>query len=432
MATYHDAVENVLATASENVGGRSKILYISSSSPVPAKLGPARRNFHILEQLCRYYDVTHLSLGSRSDQQMFAHEFGERVPDHTFVSPRGGQRSKAARKIWRTLTGRCDFSPVLEKRLHDACGRLATYQSFDAIVLSCVLLRSLPLPRQTPIIGDTHNVEFDVHRQIASNATALTRRLYSRLQWRATRRAERRCAGAVDLLLATSEHDRGVFQRELQLRDVRLVPNGIDLREFRPPEKAAEPDVILFTGLMSYYPNQQAVRWFLDSIFPSILRRCPGARFVVGGAAPPPWLLARRTHNVEVTGAVPDMRPHLARASVVVVPLLIGGGTRVKILEASAMNRVVVSTSLGAQGLGMAPDRDVLIADDAESFAERVVRSLDDPVGAARMARAAREHVERHFDWDRIGDGLARILDDRLQLVSCVRSPRAVAPLLPW
>ncbi|MEP7001612.1 MAG: glycosyltransferase [bacterium] len=429
MATYHDAVDDVLATNPPvRDTGRSRILYITSSSPVPAKLGPARRNYHILQQLCRYYDVAHLSLGSRSDEQMYAREFAERVVDHAFVAPRAGPRRKAAQRVWRTITGRCDFTPVLDEGLHAACSRL-TAARFDAIVLSCVLLRGLPLPMHIPVVGDTHNVDFDVHRQTASNATTFTRRLYSQLQWRSTRRAERRCGGNVDLLLATSEHDRGVFQDQLHLRDVGLVPNGIDLREFQPTATAGEPGVILFTGLMSYYPNQQAVRWFLDSIFPTILRRHPGARFVVGGASPPSWLLARRSQHVEVTGAVPDMRPHLARASVVVVPLLIGGGTRVKILEASAMNRAVVSTSLGAQGLGMQHGKDIFTADDADSFADCVVRGLGDPAGAARIAHAAREHVRRHFDWDRIGDGLAGILDDRLQLVSCERSPRTATGL---
>lgn len=420
MATKHPVGNSAPTPGKPEVrtGRRSHILYITSSSPIPAKIGPARRNYHILQQLCRFYDVTHLCLGSRTEAELFAHEFAERVPNHTFVHPRNGPRRKVAHKIWRTMTGRCDFAPVLEDGLHEACARLTATHSFDAIFLSCVLLRSLPLPMRTPVIGDTHNVEFDVHRQTAANADGLARRAYAHWQWRSTRRAEQQCGQAVDLLLATSEHDRRVFEQELQLRDVGLVPNGIDLREFIPASGGEVPGGILFTGLMSYYPNQQAVRWFLDAIFPAILRRHPAAKFVVGGAAAPAWLIARQSASVEVTGLVPDMRPHLTRASVVIAPLRIGGGTRVKILEAAAMNRAVVSTSLGAQGLGLTHGKDILIADDAEAFADCVVRILEDPAGAARMASASREHVRLKFDWEYIGNDLARLLDDRLQLVS--------------
>lgn len=420
MATQHSMSSGTQASSglTDVTRWRSRILYITASSPIPSKLGPARRNYHILDQLCRFYDVTHLSLGSRAEAEMFAHEFGDRVPDHTFVDPRNGRHRKAAQKIWRTITGRCDFAPVLESRLHEACAQLTATQSFDAIFLSIVLLQGLPLPKRTPVVGDTHNVEFDVLRQTAANAEGSARRLYSQVQWRSMRRAERRCAHAVDLLLATSERDRQVFEHELQLHDVGLVANGIDLREFAPRRCSSEPGVILFTGLMSYYPNQQAVRWFLDSIFPSIRKRYPAVKFVVGGAAPPAWLVARQNDFIEVTGGVPDMRPHLARASVFIAPLRIGGGTRVKILEAAAMNRVVVSTALGAQGLGLTHGKNVLIADDAESFADCVLRALEDPAAASRMAAASREHVKLHFDWERIGEGLARLLDDRLKLAS--------------
>ena len=123
---------------------------------------------------------------------------------------------------------------------------------------------------------------------------------------------------------------------------------------------------------MSYYPNEQAIRWFLDSIFPRIRRHIPDARLVVAGMSPPRWLTARAGH-VEVTGWVEDIRPFLKRASVVIAPLLIGGGTRVKILEAQAMRRPVVSTTLGAEGLGLRDGESILLADDADAFAARVI-----------------------------------------------------------
>jgi glycosyltransferase involved in cell wall biosynthesis len=176
--------------------------------------------------------------------------------------------------------------------------------------------------------------------------------------------------------------------------------------------------VIVFSGLMSYYPNQQAVGWFLDEIFPRIARRVPAARFVVAGAAPPGWLRARASDHVEVTGRVPDIRPYLRTASVVVAPLRIGGGTRVKILEAQAMRRPVVSTTIGAEGLDVAHGQSILIADDAHEFADRVVDLLSDASQAARIAASGWAHAAEHFSWTDIGERLSGVLKASIGLTA--------------
>jgi polysaccharide biosynthesis protein PslH len=377
---------------------RARILYITHTSPVPAKIGPARRHYHVLAQLCRFYDVHLLFLGSSHEADAFAREFDERVTGFTYATraARGGR--KVARKLLRTLTARCDFLPVLEPDFRSCCASVTRTQTFSGILLSTVLLGGLPLPDGIPLIGDTHNVEFDVLR-------------------RATRREEQRCARSVDLLLATSDRDRALFEAELGVSDVAVVPNGIDLLEFSPAPAPAIANTIVFSGLMSYYPNQQAVRWFLQAVFPSVRRMVPTAKLIVAGAAPPRWLCNLADDHVEVTGWVTDIRPYLRRAAVVIAPLRIGGGTRVKILEAQAIGRPVVSTSLGAEGLGLHDADSVLIADDAVTFAARVVDVLTDPGLAAALARNGRQHVVRHFDWDLIGERLSGLLHERIGLV---------------
>ncbi len=132
-----------------------------------------------------------------------------------------------------------------------------------------------PVPRSVCSSSPSHDVDFDVLRRTAEHADIRLLRYYARRQWPATRRQERRCGEAVDLLLATSARDRGVFERELELRRVAVVPNAIDLAEFVPSSRAAVPDTILFSGLMSYYPNQQAIRWFVKEVFPAVLRNQP-------------------------------------------------------------------------------------------------------------------------------------------------------------
>jgi polysaccharide biosynthesis protein PslH len=375
----------------EKVG---RVLYISGTPLVPSKIGPARRNHHIIEQLGRFYDVT------------------------VVEAPPAFRPLRLARKLCHTAAGRCDFLPPWERPLRNACAEVTSTGAYDAIVLSHLLLRRLPLPAHVPVIGDTHNVEFDVMRRMADQAEGRLRRRYARRQSALTLAEERACAARVDLLLATSDRDRRLFEAQLGARHVEVIPNGIDIAEFRPSANAATEPVVLFTGLMSYYPNQQGVRWFLDAVWPTIRERVPGGQLVIAGAGPPGWLRRRAGDHVEVTGRVADMRPHLARAAVVVVPLTMGGGTRVKILEALAMAKPVVSTSIGAEGLSLPAGEVLLLADDAGSFARHVITALTQDTLRARLGDAGRRHVVRHFDWERIGDRLERALHARIGLVS--------------
>jgi polysaccharide biosynthesis protein PslH len=394
----------------------SRILYICYAPPVHARLGPARRHYHILDELCRFYDVHLLSIGDPSEAEVFAREFGSRIAGFTFAPRTRGTARTFTRKAWRTLTGHCDFLPAHDPALRRLCAEITSTHSFDAILLSIVLLRALPLPRGVPIVGDTHNAEFDVCRRMATLSDSVLHRQYAKWQWPAMRREEQWCGHHVDLVLATSHRDRQVFESELGLHNVAVIPNGIDLAEFAAPGAVPDRSTIVFSGLMSYYPNQQAVRWFLDAVLPIVRRQLPRAKFVVAGAAPPRWLRTRADAHLEVTGRVADIRPHLARATAVVAPLLIGGGTRVKILEAAAMGKPVISTTLGAEGLDLRHGEAILLADDPETFAAHLMSVLEDPELASRIGANGRWHVAEHFDWNRIGESVRDLLDARFQL----------------
>ena len=397
------------------IGRPSRVLYISYASPMNGRLGPARRHYHMVEQLSRFYDLRVLSIGATSDAAVLGRTFAG-VSRATFVEPARSAVPKHVRKLWSTLRGHCDFLPAAEPGLRRETRLLSSPAQCDAVLLSSVLLQRLPLAGGVPVIADTHNAEFDVLRRTTEFSDSWLRRQYASWQMRAMRDEEQRCGQAVDLVLATSERDRRVFEEELALPRVEVIPNGIDFAEFDPGETPPSPGAIVFSGLMSYYPNQQAVRWFLDEIFPLILHRVPAARFVVAGAAPPRWLRARASDRVAVTGRVPDIRPYLRMASVVVVPLKIGGGTRVKILEAQAMRRPVVSTAIGAEGLGLSHGESILLADRAHEFADSVVNLLGDGSQAARIADGAWGHAAGHFSWTDIGARLSGVLQSSIGL----------------
>ncbi len=404
----------------------SRLLYICGSPLVPAKIGPARRNQQIVRYLARHFSVTVLGVGSNDHASVIQDYCRGLAANVHLVANRASPRAKFLHKAVLTAAGHCDYLPARLTQLREACAELVSRNSYDAIVLASPLLHTLPLPRSVPVVVDTHNVEFDVHRRTAASATTWARRLYATRQAGATWKAERDGGNRAALVLATSERDRELFARSFSFRDTAVVRNGIDLDEFAPAPPSRGAPTILFTGLMSYFPNQDGIRWFLDRVWPQIHRRTRDARVVIAGAAPPRWLQDRASAHVTVTGAVRDMRPILADANVVVAPLTIGGGTRVKILEAQAMSRPVVSTHIGAEGLAQRHRQTILLADNPDAFAAQVSFLLGDSSGAEQLATAGRQHVQAHFDWEVIGQGLAQLLCERIGLESRMALP------MPW
>jgi glycosyltransferase involved in cell wall biosynthesis len=198
-----------------------------------------------------------------------------------------------------------------------------------------------------------------------------------------------------------------------------VVPNGVDLDFFRAGATPAvrAPTTLLFFGAIDYHPNTDAMLFFAREVMPLLRSRVPRVRLCIVGRRPPEAVTALRGPDVEVAGAVEDVRPYLERAAVVIVPLRLGGGTRLKILEALAMGKAVVSTTLGAEGLDVVPDRDLLLADDPATFAAQIRRLLDDPELAARIGAAGRRVVEARYGWgasvERLSAFYGEVLESR-------------------
>ncbi|MFA5891164.1 MAG: glycosyltransferase [Actinomycetota bacterium] len=227
------------------------------------------------------------------------------------------------------------------------------------------------------------------------------------LEFLKTRAYETRCARIPEAVLVSSAMD-GVFLRGLTGVDAVEVPNGVDVASFSPmPEVAEEPGVILFVGPMTYDANLDGMRWFAREVLPLVRREEPGARLdLVGTAATESF-----GDGVRVLGRVEDVRPHLARAPVSIVPVRVGTGTRYKILEALSMSRAVVSTTVGAEGLGLADDEHLLLGDEPEEFARAVVTLLRDPARRARLGSAGRAHIAARYDWGSIVGRVEEVWD---------------------
>jgi glycosyltransferase involved in cell wall biosynthesis len=195
-----------------------------------------------------------------------------------------------------------------------------------------------------------------------------------------------------------------------------VIPHAVDVEHFKPRGDDPSPDgcTVLFFGAINYYPNIDGLLFFLREVWPRLSASHPRARLKIVGHHPTPEILAYQGPRVEVAGLVEDVRRPLAQAAVAIVPLRLGGGTRLKVVEAMAMARPVVSTSIGAEGIDITPGRNILLADDPKSFAAAVGRILDEPDVAARMGREGRALVEARYSWDAAAQRLEAFLRDIL------------------
>jgi glycosyltransferase involved in cell wall biosynthesis len=253
---------------------------------------------------------------------------------------------------------------------------------------------------------DEHNIEYDVLKRTAEAPTALPRRLYSSMNWRKLRREERASWRRFDGVVLTSARDEAFVNREVPGTPTAVAANGVDVDAFVPVAGHEEPDTLLFFGAINYFPNHDGVAFFIDQILPKIRAVRPRVRFQVLGPGASSEILARAGDGVEIIGMVDDVAPFIERAAAVVVPLRIGGGTRLKVVEAMAKGKAIVSTRLGAEGIDAVEGEHLLLADEPQQFAAAVEKLLADRVLAGRIGVAARELVEDRYSWVSVGGGL--------------------------
>lgn len=392
----------------------ARILVVSPEAPAPLDRGFRLRVHHLLAALARAGDrVTVLAPRSASSDRGLE-ELGVEVlhcPTRDLPGGRTGWvprvRDVVAGRPPGTLTAAAlDLRPVL--------GRLLRERPFDAVQVELPSLVDVPVSRGIPTVLDAHNLWYELTRRRQALVRSAPRRLAgTAVAWR-QRTVERGAWRAADLCLATSEREREVIA-VAGVRRTALVPNGVDTGAVRPCDGPAEqPPRLVFVGLMGYRPNADAVTHLVRDVLPVVHRSRPEVRVRIVGDGVPSDLARLAGPSVEFTGGVPDVRPHLAGAAVVVTPLRVGSGTRLKILEALAMGRPVVSTSTGAEGLGLVDGVHALIADDPGALAAAVLRVLEQPALAASLGRAGRALVESEYAWTRIGERLRTAYDELL------------------
>jgi glycosyltransferase involved in cell wall biosynthesis len=274
------------------------------------------------------------------------------------------------------------------------------------VVVCDFLAPSLNVPNAlaAPTVLFQHNVEAMIWERHAAVAAHPVKKRYMAEQWRRMRRFEAAECRRFDHVVAVSPQDAEVFRRDFGVRSVSDVPTGVDTGYFRPTgAEPRRPHELVFTGSMDWLPNEDAILWFAAEILPRVRARVPDATLAVVGRNPTAPIRALHGQaGITVTGSVPDVRPYMEAAALFVVPIRIGGGTRLKIFEAMAMGMPVVSTPVGAEGLPVRDGEDVVLAEEAEAFADAVVALLQDPARARALGDAAASRVQREFGWDAV------------------------------
>ena len=401
------------------LGTQLKILFLSPTVPFPLTDGGRIRVFNLLKQIARKNSVTLLALETQpTDAEGVAElqQLGIRVhlvPNAQSLPPISlGTLLKAFLRRQPITVARYDLPAYCQK-----FRELIATGTFDLVHYEMFHTAQFHTETRLPSVLSQQNVDSEIWRRLRDETANPFYKLAYWTQHLTFQRYERVLSPKFDAVTCTSDIDAAVFQRHCAEDAIEIIPNGVDVTHYLPDFSAEVPAHLIYIGSMDWYPNEDAVSFFGDQVLPRIQARVPDVRFSIVGGNPSVRVqkLAERK-GVVVTGRVPEIKPYFAEATVFVVPLRIGSGTRLKILEALAMGKAIVSTSVGAEGLDLKDGEEIFIADEPIVFADAVIRLLTDASLRRRAGEKGRARVERDYDWRSIGEKLhevyTKILDE--------------------
>ena len=385
-----------------------RILWLKSELLHPVDKGGKIRTYQMLCALARDHHVTYLCLDDGSaapDALARSREYAQETVVVPFAPPAKG----SGRFYGALFTNLFTSLPYAIARYRSAAfqhqlTRLAPSADIivcDFLTTSINVVASL----QRHVVLFQHNVEAMIWRRHATVPQNVLRRAYMWMQWKRMERFESAACRRFAHVVAVSEADAQLFRDEYGVKSVSDVPTGVDLDYFSPAaDSTRNPAELLFVGSMDWMPNDEGIRWFAAEVFTRVQQQIPEAKLTIVGRLPSAAMRALAAQNpaIEVTGTVPDVRPYLQRAALSVVPLRIGGGTRLKIYEAMAAGTPIVSTTIGAEGLPVRHGEHLRLADSPVEQAAAIVQLLRQPAEARRLADNARAYVERHCSWDAV------------------------------
>ncbi len=385
-----------------------RILWVKVGGLWPCNTGGRLRSFHMLKQLSKRHSITVLTSADDAGQQQ---SLRRELPacahvmsvSHRIPKWRSGRFAVALARSWLSSL------PVEIRRcsvpaLRAEAGRRLLAGDVD-LCIADFLAASINVPAcsRVPLLLFSHNVEHMIWKRLAAVERRPLQRAALELEWRKLRQFEASASVRATLTVAVSQQDAAQIAGLAPGAEIRAIPTGVDTDYFTPGDTEPLAEEIVYVGSMDWRPNEDAVRHFLRDILPAVRLRIPAARFTVVGRDPSPALRAEaQRHGATMTGTVADVRPFVRKASVFVVPLRVGGGTRLKIFEALAMAKAVVATPVGAEGLPLVANRHFVCADGPGAFSEAVISLMRDPARRTELGCNGCDLVKAQYSWSQV------------------------------
>ncbi|MDB5058218.1 MAG: glycosyl transferase group 1 [Chloroflexi bacterium] len=395
----------------------ARILWLTPYVPAP-NFGGGSRVFNLMRSLARSWTIDAIVCDGGSNESIGPLQaicrHVELVPTVAHSTWHRRHRQLMAMLSKHSLLYWTHYAPDARRCME----RMLADNKYDVVILEHAFMGYYRVLSQVPVVLDQHNVESTLMLSASRHERTLIRRLYNALEYRKFLPEEQQICRSTNLILTTSLPDRRLIERWGDTAPVKVIPNGVDSTHFAPASfahRAVNEFGVVFTGTMHYAPNAEAMLFFCKDIWPRILAQVPSATLrIVGGNPPPAIRRLGQVPGVEVVGYVEDLRPYIAEAAISIAPLHMGSGTRLKILEAMAMGRAVVSTTVGCEGLEVEDGKHLLVADEPSAFADQVVALLRNPTRRADIGLEARRLIEDRYDWSAIGMDLDHALRSAL------------------
>lgn len=392
-----------------------KILWVKANKILPVHSGGDLRSFNILRQLAKHHQLTFLSYYDGPLDPDYEANLHRELPGGAVCVSTGRRQSSTVARGLDYLRRLPNSAPYAVSRFASGAVQAAVDRCLSErpdVAVCDFLDAAINFPEHAPVpsVLFQHNVESEIWRRHASNGVSRVKQLAYRMEFRKMLAYEQQALSRFDHVIAVSDHDKRLMSAWTEPQRISVVPTGVDTEQFCPDESVPQKPLVIFVGAMDWEPNVDAVKYFCADIWPSVLAEVPQARFRIVGRNPDRRVKSLESSSIEITGRVPSVVDHLREAAVVVVPLRVGGGTRIKIYEAMAAGKAVVSTSVGAEGLDVHSGHDIVLSDEPKEFAESVVRLMKNEQDRVRLGNAAAALVS-HYGWPVIAVRFAEILE---------------------
>ncbi len=394
-----------------------KILFLTKELPYPINNGHRMRSYHYIKGLIHSNTVTLLSYYDNSyDNSAAVQHYNELNCNLVFVNDsQTSSQSKKFLTLFFSLFSSLPFAIKLRisKKMQNKLSETFNKNPFDLIICDGIH-QSLNIPANINCykILDEHNVESTIIKRFLKTEKNIFKKAYAFLEWKKFVSFENKQWKLFDEIHVCSDVDKKQMAERMHLDNIQVVPNGVDIDKFKPQDIKINPNRIIYTGLIGWKPNEDAVLYFTKKIYPIIKQNKPDVEFFIVGKNPSNEIknLSQSDKSITVTGFVDDVIPYICESAVYVVPLRIGSGTRLKILEAMGMGKAIISTSIGCEGIDVTSEDNIIIEDDPVKFANQVLALLNDPEKNKVLGTNAVKFVSSKYDWNIIMNHLNQLI----------------------